>query len=252
MDNPWFPPVLEDERLHCKLTNKEDYEQIWEGKCRKSVAGAIYAGEIAQCHQDDRITRVPYDPRFKVHSIWDLGFNDAMAVIMVQRVRSELRIIGYYEENHKTIDEVAAFLNTNYLYNWGDDWLPHDGYAKECRAGKSAYEILKRSKRKPRRENNSVPRETVENGIKAARTALRQSVFDSHHTKRLLECLKRYRRSINQQTNTPGAPLHDEFSNGADAFRYLGLVADRLQNEDTVQDFGPIHDFVPLDSEMGY
>ncbi|MEI6569784.1 MAG: PBSX family phage terminase large subunit, partial [Verrucomicrobiota bacterium] len=43
-DNPWFPEVLEQERQHCQLTNLEDYGQIWEGKCRISVAGAIYAG----------------------------------------------------------------------------------------------------------------------------------------------------------------------------------------------------------------
>lgn len=250
-DNPWFPSVLEDERLHCQITNKEDYDQIWLGKCRKAIAGAIYAGEISAAFTEERITRVPYDPRYKVHSIWDLGFNDAMAVIMAQRVRSEVRVIDYYEESHKTIEEAASFLNTK-NYNWGDDWLPHDGYSKECRAGKSAYSILKASSRRPRREEDTVPRVSVENGIKAARSCLRQTVFDKVKAARLVECLKRYRRSINQQTQTPGAPLHDEFSNGADAFRYLGLVADKLKNEDVYVNPGRVIEFSVLDEEMGY
>jgi phage terminase large subunit len=44
--------------------------------------------------------------------------------------------------------------------------------------------------------------------------------------------LKRYRRQINQTTNEAGAPLHDEFSHGADAFRYLAVIADQMTNED--------------------
>jgi phage terminase large subunit len=33
-------------------------------------------------------------------------------------------------------------------------------------------------------------------------------------------------------TNEPGAPLHDEYSHGADAFRYLGLVAPGMTNDE--------------------
>jgi phage terminase large subunit len=42
--------------------------------------------------------------------------------------------------------------------------------------------------------------------------------------------LKRYRRDINQKTNEPTGPLHDEFSHGADAFRYLGQSIDLMSN----------------------
>ena len=37
---------------------------------------------------------------------------------------------------------------------------------------------------------------------------------------------------MNQVTNVVGSPIHDEYSHGADAFRYLGVVADALKNED--------------------
>jgi len=45
---------------------------------------------------------------------------------------------------------------------------------------------------------------------------------------RLRECLKRYRRTIPVTTGEPSGPMHDEFSHGADAFRYLAMVADKL------------------------
>ena len=40
-DNRFFNDVLEAERLHCLKTNPDDYENIWEGKCRPAVEGAI-------------------------------------------------------------------------------------------------------------------------------------------------------------------------------------------------------------------
>ncbi|MHC4988703.1 MAG: hypothetical protein ACYTFX_09445, partial [Planctomycetota bacterium] len=55
---------------------------------------------------------------------------------------------------------------------------------------------------------------------------------DEIKTKRLLECLKRYRRRIPTTTGEPSSPIHDEFSHGADAFRYMGLIAQQLSNDD--------------------
>jgi len=83
-DNPWFPSVLNDERLHCKLTNP-DYNNIWEGDCKAAVDGAIYANEIREAQENGRITTVPYDPMLKVHVVMDLGWNDSMSVILCQR-----------------------------------------------------------------------------------------------------------------------------------------------------------------------
>ena len=79
------------------------------------------------------------------------------------------------------------------------------------------------------------PRATdVEEGIKQVRMLMPRCYFDATKTARLVECLKRYRRDINQKTNEPGAPLHDEYSHGADAFRYLGQAVDLMTS--TVSD----------------
>lgn len=246
-DNPWFPDVLEQERLHCQLTNQEDYAQIWDGACRTSVAGAIYASEVGDVIRSGRVCNVPYDPRLKVHTIWDLGWNDSMSIILTQRLRSEIRIIDYIEDSHKTLDWYAAELNKRNM-NWGFDWLPHDGAHKDFKTGKSTVEMLKAFGRRPKLVQNI----GVEAGIKMARMVFGQACFDKSKTARLVECLKRYRRSINQATNEPGAPLHDEFSHGADVWRYLSVVANKLTNE---ADEGPPlieGGFGLLDQELGY
>ena len=75
--------------------------------------------------------------------------------------------------------------------------------------------------------------------------------FDKVKTVRLIECLKRYRRAINSKTDTEMAPQHDSASHGADALRYLGVVADLLTNEDYVSSI-PDPVFQPHDATMGY
>ena len=223
-DNPWFPEVLEIERQHSLKTNP-DYANIWEGDCKAAVDGAIYANEIREAQEDNRITNVPYDPMLKVHVVMDLGWNDSMSVILCQKGVSDLRIIGYIEDDHRTLDSYSAQLK-NLPYNWGTMFLPHDGQSKDFKHGISAEDIM----RKLGWDIRIVPKQDIESGIKLARMNFHRIYFDKS-ANRLVECLKNYRRSINSATNEPGAPLHDEFSHGADAFRYLCTSIEAMKNE---------------------
>lgn len=223
-DNPWFPDVLEEERLHCKATNP-DYDNIWEGNCKAAKDGAIYANEIREAQENGRVTNVPYDPMMKVHVVMDLGWNDSMSIILVQRGLSDCRVIGYIEDSHRTLDSYSSQLKA-LNYNWGEMYLPHDGQTKDFKYGTSAEEIM----RKQGWNVRIIPRADIESGIKLARMNFHRVYFDKSVI-RLLECLKNYRRAINSATNEPGAPLHDEFSHGADAFRYLATALDGMKNE---------------------
>lgn len=226
-DNPWFPTVLEQERLHCQTASPEDYANIWEGKCRSAVEGAIYATEIIDATANGRVCAVPYDPTLKAHAIWDLGWNDSMSIIIAQRGLADLRVVDYIEDSHKTLDHYAAVLNAMPL-NWGYDFLPHDARHRDFKTGKSTEELLKSFGRRTK-ITPSVP---VETGIRAARMELKRTYLDKVKAARLIECLKRYRRSVSQVTGEPGTPIHDEWSHGADAFRYLALNAENMTNED--------------------
>jgi phage terminase large subunit len=155
-----------------------------------------------------------------------------MSIILVQRSRGdEVRVIDYIEDSHRTLADYVSDLKAKTYQgqpvNWGHDWLPHDGFAKDYKTGKSAEEILRSLRRSPMK----TPRMDIEGGIKAARGIFPRLLMDKERTTRLVECLKRYRRHISQSTNEPGQPLHDEYSHGADAFRYLALVCDQLGND---------------------
>ena len=235
-DNPWFPSVLEQERLHCQRTAPDDYENIWEGKCRTVIAGAIYAREIVNMIEEGRIRPTPYDPRLPVHTVWDLGWNDAMSIIMVQKpTASSLNVINYIEDSFRTYAEYVADM-TALRYMWGTDWLPHDGANKDPKSGMSAKQVLEGFGRKVK----IIGRGDVETGIRNARMMFPRCYIDDTLRKRLtghlgaarlIECLKRYRRNVPTSTGEPSTPAHDEYSHAADAWRGLAAIVDQIRND---------------------
>lgn len=226
-DNLWPSKELDSERDHLKKTDFDEYENVWLGKCRAAAEGAIYKREC----QALRVLNCPPDPLLKTHTVWDLGFNDATAIIFVQRNLSEIRIVDYTEDNHLSIPEHVAKLKEK-GYNWGTDFIPWDG-AEERYKLTNPQNSPEGMLRKLGRTVQALEKVDVETGIKRARTIFPMCYFDRENTTRLRECLKRYRRSIPTSTDEPAGPLHDEFSHGADAFRYLAMSIDRMTNDNS-------------------
>lgn len=226
-DNPWFPPELDKERRDWLDRDPQGYLTVWEGRCRPAVDGAIYADEIEALQREGRIRSVPYDATLKVHTVWDLGWNDSMSIIFVQKVASEVRIIDFIEDSHRTIDSYVMEIESR-KWRWGTDFIPHDGANKNFQTGKSTQKLLETLGRRV----TVLPRGNPEEGIRIARMVFPRAYFDGDKTMELVNHLKRYRRAINQVTQEAGAPLHDEHSHAADAWRYLAESLEMMSNDD--------------------
>ncbi len=231
-DNPCFPEVLEKERIRCKRDDPDGYENIWEGKCKPAVVGAIYYKEVARAEEAGQICNLPYDPMLKVHIVMDIGWNDSLSVAFVQKIRSEVRIIDYIEDDHLTLDQLSADMKDK-RYNWGKVWLPHDGFSGDLKSGgKSVYDLMKKLGWDVA-TRDEITEMDVEPGIKITRMMFGQLYIDRKKCERLIECLKRYRRRVNNSTQEESTPLHDEFSHGADCARYICINAENMRNEKT-------------------
>ena len=235
-DNPYFPQTLELERQHAMRTMKaEVYQHIWEGKCKPAVEGAIYFDAMSQTIAAGRICNVPHDGTIKTHVVFDLGMADSMTIILAQKVASEIRIIHYIEGNQRTLADYSAELRSLRLddqpMNWGEVWLPHDGFHQRHQTGKDDATVM-RSLGWAVVPKERLTQTHVNTGIDRAREIFPRVYFNKARTERLVECLKRYRWNISQKTGEAINPLHDEFSHGADAFRYLALAADQMSNEE--------------------
>lgn len=234
-DNPWFPRVLDEERRKAKRSMlADDYAHIWDGRPRRVSAGAIYRHEVESLYLENRARDVPYDPTLPVHTVWDLGWNDAMTITMVQRGPQDVRVIDYIEDSHHTLDWYVAQLDKR-PYRWGTDYLPHDGKTRNFQTGKSTEQLLREMGR--RQVRSQVRATDVEEGIKSARMLFPRCYIDRNKAARLLECLKRYQRRIHSVTNEPMEPLHDEFSHGADCFRYVSLWVHEMAGAASTTDY---------------
>lgn len=240
-DNPWFPPVLEAERLSLQKRDPAEYDHVWEGKPRSVVEGAIYAREVTQMIEDARFRPVPYDPKLKVHTVWDLGWNDQTSIIFAQRLLSEVRIIDYEEDSFLRYDEWAKRLIAK-PYVYGDHWLPHDGGNEtQGGGGLSAQSQLERLLG----VNPKVIKRpaSVEAPIRLARMMFPRVYMDEKKGARLMECLKRFRRGVPESTGEPGAPIKDEYRHGADAFGGLAMIVDKMTNDMRVAPKVPAYEY---------
>jgi phage terminase large subunit len=220
-DNPWFPETLRLEKDALKERDLNAYNQVWEGMCRRSVDGAIFGNEMQQAENDGRLTKVPYDPTKPVHAVCDLGWSDATAWWFVQFIGMETRLIRYFEGSQRTMTSYLAQLQT-FGYVYDTIWLPHDAENKTlAAAGRTIEEIVRGAGFK----TSVMPRVPVVDSINAARTIFPNLWFDRENCADGLNCLRHYRYEVDPETGQfSKSPLHDQYSHGADAFRYIALM----------------------------
>lgn len=220
-DNPWFPDTLMLEKNALKERDLEAYNQVWEGLCRQSVDGAIFAKELQQAELDGRLTKVPYDATKPVHAVFDLGWADSTAIWFLQFVGMETRLIRYIEDSQKTISHYLATMQT-FGYVYDKVWLPHDAENKTlAAAGRSIDDIVRAAGYK----TQILPRVPILDSINAARTIFPSCYFDRDNAAEGIDCLRHYRYEVDPATGQfSRSPLHDHYSHGADAFRYIALM----------------------------
>lgn len=236
----WWTPEMERLRQYDLVHSKDEYANIWDGRPRVVVAGAIYATEVIEMVTEGRSRPIPYDPRLPVHRVWDLGWNDLMAVVMVQKPHpSALNVINYIEDSRLTYAQMIAAMDP-LGYKWGTDWLPHDATQHHPTSGSNAQKVLQGLGCRVQ----IIPRSDPEARIRAARMMFPRIFMDT--AKRdtpperpdrllgagnLLDRLRRYKRNVLTTTGEPAGPTHDVASHGSDAFGGLAEIVERIRNE---------------------
>ena len=241
----WFPDEQERLRQYDLVHSRAEYDNIWEGKPRTTVVGAIYTQEITEMLTEGRYRLMPYDPRLPVHRIWDLGWNDLMVVIMVQKpTPSSLVVVNYFEDKFAKYSDVLQALDSSCRYRWGQDWLPHDGDQHNPQTGSSPKKLLRGLGCKVK----DIPKTDPENRIKAARMLFPRVYIDNSQREtptdrpdrvlggvHLMGRLKNYKRHVPKVKDLAGeetGPVHDVNSHGADAWGALAEIVDRIRNEE--------------------
>jgi len=195
---------------------------LWKGN---KVKGAYYLEQMQKLRTEGRIRRVPYQPGVPVNTFWDLGFNDTTAIWFHQLVAGENRFIHAYENSGESLDHYAQYLLARRYSYGGTHYLPHDAENKSLQTGKSAKEMLEALL--PGHRFETVPRvENVLNGIQQTRMKMVGAVYiDENECADGIAALDNYKKKYNEKLDVYlETPLHDRYSNYADAFRQWGQV----------------------------
>ncbi len=231
-DNPFFPLVLDKERLKLLKDDPEAYQHIWEGEPDTRRSGAIYAKQIAKAREEGRITTVPYDPAFEVFTAWDLGYGkgNATSIWWLQFVGRELRWLEYYEREGEFIPHFAQVIKAKpYQYMKQGHFLPHDGAAGNVRGAAVPQQL-----RQLGIESTTLDKASSEEVISLQRgmlsSILEYSVFDLKKTEEGIFGLENYHFEWDEdRSRFKNKPHHDWSSNPADAARYAACAIEKVK-----------------------
>ena len=206
-----------------KSMTQDQYLQEFECDFESAIVGAYYGKEMRLLTDQGRITKVEYDPMYKVNTAWDLGYTDSTSIWWYQVIHGEIRVLEHHSSNGQSIPFYTGLIQSK-DYDYGIHWLPHDARAKTLSSGgKSIIEQL--SAKIPLESMKIVPNLSLQDGIQASRMALQRAWFDGDKCMEGIECLRQYQREYDEDKKVfRDRPRHDWTSHSADAFRYLSIA----------------------------
>jgi len=181
------------------------------------VEGAYYTRYLDRCRFDGRITKVPWDPRFKVHTAWDIGVRDHTSIIFFQEIGKSIHIIDCFEKAKMGLEFYAKILEGKpYLY--GKHFAPHDINIQEWGSG-----ITRIEKASQLGIDFTVCKKNyIAEGIEACRSLFPRLWIDEVKCRSLVKSIESYRQEFDSKLRVyKPHPLHDWSSHFCDCLRYL-------------------------------
>lgn len=200
---------------------------------RLSTEGAYFSEEMTAVEREGRLTDFLLTPDLPVHTFWDIGMHDYMAIWLGQCAGDTWNWIGYYENSGQSLDHYAGWLidfKNEHRITYGDHVWPHDGFNRDvgilgAKTRAEVFTSLKFSSPIPMPKRNN-PGDWID----ATRLLLRKSRFD-RSTKVGMNHLRKYTKRKDEVRNVYlNLPRHDEHSHGADAFQIAAMGRGRVSN----------------------
>ncbi len=245
-DNPWFPLRMQQEMLKMKREDRESYLNVYEGKVRRALEGAIYAKQIVKATLDKHI-----GPQFKIDRSkpvdvsCDLGRADTCSLLFTQQFGME-HLLGDYYGN-------TGFEWSHYLeeieqrkYHIRHIYLPHDGKNRVIQAKHSVLQQTRdafpgdgRVISVKRPQSRVIP-------INAGRQLFPRLRINDDECGDWMVAAQHYQYAVvddphnSTKKKWSSEPLHNWASHPMDAYHTycLGLNPDMIDDEEELDDMG--------------
>ena len=220
-DNPYLDPAIVAEIEKDRDRDPDAFAHVWLGDFRRTLDGAIYAKEIRALYESKRVCKVLPIPGKPVETFWDLGKRDHTSIWFAQLQMGEYRILDFYESTGHFLDHYVAVMKAR-GYNYGTIYLPHDADQERLNSKSIADDMRQMMPGHTVQVLQRMANKAI--GISAVRKIFPNCYFDEDKTKQGLKALGRFRYDVDEDTGGYSAnPLHDEYSDAADAFAQLAL-----------------------------
>lgn len=201
---------------------------------RLSTEGSYFGEDLAAIERLGRLCEVNASPDLPVHTFWDIGISDYMAIWFGQAVGDEWNVIDYYENSGQALDHYVSVMKDRARLNhwtWGDHVWPHDGQHRDVGilGAKTRAEVFVSL-------GMSTPvilgkRASPGDWIDATRLFIRKCRFNPVTCKTGLMHLRKYSKVKDLVRNVfRNEPRHDEHSHGADAYQVMAMGRGRVSN----------------------
>lgn len=211
-----------------KTMSREEYRQELYCSFDSAVKGAVYAEEINRAREGKRIMIIPLQHDKKVHTVWDIGVGQAMAIGFYQRVGEMIHMIDYWEGiENDGIDQAVLALQRK-SYNYGTHFAPHDINTPEISTGKTRLDYAK-----DLGISFSVisSKTNVDDGIQAGKFMFDRLWIDEEKCLPWLDAISQYKREWDEKRNMfKEVPYHNWTSHAADVHRYAALVEKKMDD----------------------
>lgn len=226
-DNPWFPDVLEKDRLRDLDKRPDSYAHIWDGDFKSVTEGAYFSADLASAKAEGRIGRVAADPLMTIRLFADIGGTGAKADNFVfwamQFIGREIRVVDHYEVQGQPIGAHLNWLRgRGYTPERAQIWLPHDG-ATNDRVHDVSYESAFRDAEYKVEVVPNQGRGAASFRIEAVRRLMPSIWFNADTTEPGRDALAAYHEKTDEAREIGLGPNHDWASHSADAFG-LGCI----------------------------
>jgi phage terminase large subunit len=214
----------EIDKLRKEGVDEETIQQEFFCSFDSAVKGAYYAEALRLANQQNRIRLFDISPHAPTYTFWDLGVRDPLAIWVMQKVGTELRMCFYFENSGGGIKNAIEWLfqlKQKYGLIWAEHFAPHDIGTRCTMSGRSRAEeaadaglnftMVRRAKR-------------VIDDINATRGIFHRVHFHATNCEQGLATLQEYHAHFDEKNQISGEPVHNWASHGADAFRTFGIA----------------------------
>jgi len=258
IDEKWHELFLEKHGKPYPFNTDGNIRSPWLDKEEKRRTPAEMASEIfisysgskqgtvyASFNRMESMCDVEYDDRFPLYTTWDFGIGDATAILWIQLVENQIRIVDALEFNNVAIDFYAPFITgdipriTTRNQPWEWSYTPHqmeqienhgewdeptrnygdeDCKKRELTSGTSAYLILPKYG-----IHIFTKKKSVIDRIDRTKVALNDyKLLVNRKLAWVCDCFENYRWPTNEGGVVKGVkPVHDEFCHTPKAFEYF-------------------------------